>query len=147
MGVWCMIRATLSNQQQQVTVRIICNTEGLDKHYFLNDFINVLLLSGRKCCAYHASHTHVRAVAVSRSFGRWQYLSFISVDFICISFLLQNKLAFSPVPLPCPSRLIWPSLALYPLESRLPAPLGSPHSLRDLRTLVPALLLSPRNGS
>jgi hypothetical protein len=47
-----MIRVTFSTQQQQVTVRIICNIEGLGKHYFPNDFINVLLLSGRQCYAY-----------------------------------------------------------------------------------------------
>jgi hypothetical protein len=50
-------------------VSIICNIAGLDKNYCLNDFINFLLLSGRQSCAYHASHTHVRAVALSRSFG------------------------------------------------------------------------------
>jgi hypothetical protein len=33
---------------------------------------SVLLLLGRKCCAYHVSHIYVRAVAMSQSFGRSQ---------------------------------------------------------------------------
>jgi hypothetical protein len=32
-----MTRVTFSTQQQQVTVRIICNIGDLDKHYFPND--------------------------------------------------------------------------------------------------------------
>jgi hypothetical protein len=68
-----MIHVTFSTQQQQATVRIICNIAGLDKHYFPNDFINVFLLSGGKCCADHTSHTHIRGVAVSQSFGSSQY--------------------------------------------------------------------------
>jgi hypothetical protein len=42
----------------------------IEKHYSLNDFINFLLLLGPQYCAYHVSHTHVHAVAVSQSFGR-----------------------------------------------------------------------------
>jgi hypothetical protein len=64
MGVLCMIRITFSTQHQQVTMRIICNLVGLDKLYFPKDFINVLLLSGWKCCAYHITHPCSRGCIV-----------------------------------------------------------------------------------
>jgi hypothetical protein len=84
MGMSYMISVTLFTQQQQVTVRIICNIVGLDKHYFPNDFINFLLLSGYKCCTYHTLHTHVGAVAVSQSFGRPQYIAAILYGMFCM---------------------------------------------------------------
>jgi hypothetical protein len=45
-GGWWIIRVTLLTQQQQAAVRIICNIVNFNKHYFPNNFINVLLLSG-----------------------------------------------------------------------------------------------------
>jgi hypothetical protein len=41
--------------------------------YITNDSHGYLLLLGRKYYTYHASHIHVRMVAVSRSFGRLLY--------------------------------------------------------------------------
>jgi hypothetical protein len=37
--------------------------------YITNDSHGYLLLLGRTCYAYHASHTHIGAVAMSQSFG------------------------------------------------------------------------------
>jgi hypothetical protein len=39
-------------------------------YYLTNDFHGYLLFLGQQRYAYHASHTHVHAVAVSQSFGR-----------------------------------------------------------------------------
>jgi hypothetical protein len=41
--------------------------------YITNDSYGYLLLLGRKYYTYHASHIHVRAVALAQSFGRSLY--------------------------------------------------------------------------
>jgi hypothetical protein len=69
-----MICATFSTQQQQKIDEIVREIMFIKTYYITNDSHGYLLLLGQQCYAYHASHTHIRAVAVSRSFGRPQYL-------------------------------------------------------------------------
>jgi hypothetical protein len=64
-----MIRTTFSTQQKiDEIVREIKFIKTL-RYYITNDSHGYLLLLGEQCYAYHLSHTHVHAVAVSQGFG------------------------------------------------------------------------------
>jgi hypothetical protein len=49
---------------------IVREIMSIKTHSNTNDSHGYLLFLDQQCCAYHASDTHVRAVAVSPSFGR-----------------------------------------------------------------------------
>jgi hypothetical protein len=71
-----MIHGTFSTPQQQNIDEIVREIMFINSFYITNDSHGYLLLLGQQCYAYHASHTDVRTVAVSQSFGRSLYITF-----------------------------------------------------------------------
>jgi hypothetical protein len=75
------IRTTFSTQQKQNIDEIIWEMMFIKAYCITNDTHGYLLL-GQQYSAYHASHTHVRAVASVPEF--WQVANHITVSILSI---------------------------------------------------------------
>jgi hypothetical protein len=87
MGVWCIMRATFSTRQQHKIDGIIPEMIPIKAYYITNDSHGYLLLLGRKCYAYHASHTHVRAVVVCPRVLAGRYIISNQVEHSIVMFI------------------------------------------------------------
>jgi hypothetical protein len=65
-----MVGATSPTRQQQKIDEIVLDIMFIKTYSITNDSHGYLLLLGQQYYAYHLSHTHVHAVAVSQSFGK-----------------------------------------------------------------------------